>query len=73
MEAMPGAGSGPGVTMPSFGVVVAGDHLDRLRSHSMPVIARTRGDLTLLDLRSVDPADDDIVVAALRGVGDASM
>jgi hypothetical protein len=59
--------------MPSFGVVVAGDHLDRLRSHSMPVIARTRDDLTLLDLRSVDPADDDIVVAALRGVGDASM
>jgi L-seryl-tRNA(Ser) seleniumtransferase len=73
MEAMPGAGSAPGVTMPSFGVVVAGDHLDRLRSHSMPVIARTRDDLTLLDLRSVDPADDDIVVAALRGVGDASM
>jgi hypothetical protein len=38
----------------------------------MPVIARTRDDLTLLDLRSVDPADDDIVVAALRGLGDAS-
>lgn len=71
MEAMPGAGSAPGVTMPSFGVVVAGDHLERLRSHSMPVIARTRDDRTLLDLRSVDPADDDTVVAALRNVGEA--
>jgi L-seryl-tRNA(Ser) seleniumtransferase len=68
MEAMPGAGSAPGVTMPSFGVTVRGDHLDVLRRHDPPVIARTRDDLTLLDLRSVDPDDDPVVVAALHSI-----
>jgi L-seryl-tRNA(Ser) seleniumtransferase len=69
MEAMPGAGSAPGVTMPSFGIAVPGDHLDALRRHDPPVIARTRDDLTLLDLRSVDPVDDVVVAAALRASG----
>ncbi len=68
MDAMPGAGSAPGVTMPSYGVAVAGDHLDALRRHDPPVIARTRDDLTLLDLRSVDPDDDGVVVSALRAL-----
>jgi hypothetical protein len=30
------------------------------------VIARTRDDRTILDLRSVDPADDGELIAALR-------
>lgn len=63
--ALPGAGSAPGVTMPSVGVVIDGDLLDRLRSHRTPVIARSRDDRTSIDLRSIDPADDDIVIAAL--------
>ena len=67
-EAMPGAGSAPGVTMPSHGVALAGDHLDVLRHHDPPVIARTRDDVTLLDLRSVDPAHDGTVASALRGL-----
>ena len=58
MESVPGAGSAPGVTVASFGLAVPGDHLEALRRHDPPVIARTRDDLTLLDLRSVD-ADDD--------------
>ncbi len=65
-EALPGAGSAPGVTMPSAGVVVEGDVLDVLRRHDPPVIARSRDDHTSLDLRSVDPADDTTVIAALR-------
>ncbi len=68
MEALPGAGSAPGVTMPSWGVVVAGDHLAALRHHEPPVIARSRDDRTLLDLRSVVPADDAAVVSALRSL-----
>jgi L-seryl-tRNA(Ser) seleniumtransferase len=65
MEALPGAGSAPGVTMPSYGVVVDGVHLEALRAGSRPVIARSRQSRTSLDLRAVDPADDDTVVRAL--------
>ena len=64
-DALPGAGSAPGTTIPSFGVHLAGDHLTRLRAHSTPVIARTRDGATILDLRSVEPADDAEVVAAI--------
>ena len=68
-ESLPGAGSAPGVTIPSAGIVLDGDHLAALRAHTPPVIARTRDDRTFLDLRSVDPSDDDTVadaIAALR-------
>ncbi|MFM7252335.1 MAG: L-seryl-tRNA(Sec) selenium transferase [Ilumatobacteraceae bacterium] len=67
-EALPGAGSAPGVTMPSVAVRVDGDRLASLRACTPPVIARTRDGATLLDLRSVDPDDDDLVAAALRSV-----
>ena len=66
-EALPVAGSAPGVTMPSVGVVIDGDLLEQLRRHDTPVIARSRDDRTSLDFRSVDPADDVTIVAALRG------
>lgn len=66
-EALPGAGSAPGVTMPSVGVVIDGDLLEQLRWHDTPVIARSRDNRTWLDFRSVDPADDVTIVAALRG------
>jgi L-seryl-tRNA(Ser) seleniumtransferase len=66
MESLPGAGSAPGVTMPSYGVVVDGDRLTALRDHEPPVIARSRDDRTMLDLRSVHPDDDAVVIAALR-------
>ena len=69
MLALPGAGSAPGVTMPSFGIALRGDHLAALRAHATPVIARVRDGRTYIDLRSVDPADDAIVIAALRALG----
>jgi L-seryl-tRNA(Ser) seleniumtransferase len=65
-EAVPGAGSAPGTTIPSIGIRVAGDRLALLRSHDPPVIARTREGSTLLDLRTVEPGSDDTVAAALR-------
>lgn len=68
-EALPGAGSVPGVTMPSFGIDVPGDLLAALRDHEIPVIARLRDDTTTLDLRAVAAADDPVVVAALRRAG----
>jgi L-seryl-tRNA(Ser) seleniumtransferase len=66
MTALPGAGSAPGVTMASFGVVVDGDLLATLRAHEPPVIARSRDDRTMLDLRSVTPSDDLVIIEALR-------
>jgi len=65
MESLPGAGSAPGVTMPSYGVEIDGDLLAPLRGHDPPVIARSRDDRTMLDLRSVDQSDDATIVAAL--------
>ncbi|NND74240.1 MAG: L-seryl-tRNA(Sec) selenium transferase [Ilumatobacter sp.] len=66
-EALPGAGSAPGVTMPSVAVVVDGDVLEPLRRHSPPVIARSRDQRTALDMRAVDPSEDRVVIDALLG------
>jgi L-seryl-tRNA(Ser) seleniumtransferase len=64
-EALPGAGSAPGITMPSRALVVDGDHLAALRSAPTPVIARTRDGRTTLDLRAIDPDHERVVAAAL--------
>jgi L-seryl-tRNA(Ser) seleniumtransferase len=58
MESLPGAGSSPGTTIPSFGIALDGDHLTTLRRAKPPVIARVRDGRTYLDLRTVEPADD---------------
>jgi L-seryl-tRNA(Ser) seleniumtransferase len=63
--AVPGGGTLPGVEIPSAGVAVPGDISAALRHHAPPVIARVRDDQTVLDLRTVEPADDTIVAAAL--------
>jgi L-seryl-tRNA(Ser) seleniumtransferase len=68
VDSLVGAGSAPGSTIPSFGIAVNGDYRDTLRRHSIPVIARTFDKITYLDLRSVAPADDHIVVAALQSL-----
>ncbi len=65
-EALPGAGSLPGTTIPSIGVAVDGDHLEALRAMAPPVIARVTDGRTICDLRTVDPADDAVLAAALR-------
>lgn len=68
-ESTPGGGSAPGTGIPSVGLAVAGDHTTALRSFDPPVIARVREGRTLLDLRTVDPSEDDVVAAALRSIG----
>lgn len=67
-RALPGAGSAPGVEMASVGISIPGDHLQALRSHDTPIIARTRDGQTVLDLRSVDADDDQIITAALAAL-----
>ena len=55
--------------IPSAGVRLGGDRLAALRGHEPPVIARTRDGATVLDLRAVEPADDEVLVEALRQCG----
>jgi L-seryl-tRNA(Ser) seleniumtransferase len=66
-EAAPGAGTVPGATIPSVAVVVPGDRREHLRSAPVPVVARVADDATWCDLRTVEPAQDEALTAALRG------
>jgi L-seryl-tRNA(Ser) seleniumtransferase len=65
-----GGGTLPGVEIPSAGIALGGDRLAGLREHDPPVIARVErtegGERTVLDLRTVAPAEDRAVVAACR-------
>lgn len=66
--ALPGAGSTPGATIPSRGISVTGDHLENLRAHQIPVIGRVLDQQTIIDLRSVHPDDDSILISALSAL-----
>jgi L-seryl-tRNA(Ser) seleniumtransferase len=65
LDSLVGAGSAPGSTIASVGIAIPGDARANLRSHSVPVIARTLGNTTYLDMRSIAPTDDHVVVEAL--------
>ena len=66
-DSVMGGGTLPGVTIPSIGVAVEGDHTDRLRRHSPPVIARVHEQRTVCDLRTVMEDQDAILAKALNG------
>jgi L-seryl-tRNA(Ser) seleniumtransferase len=65
-ESLPGAGSLPGVAIPSVGIAIDGDHTAALRAAEPPVVARVAEDRTICDLRTVDPAYDGHLAAVLR-------
>lgn len=69
-DAVAGGGSLPGLTIPSIGVAIeptdAKAAMKALRDRG--VIARTDSDQVVCDLRSIDPADDEIVAAALASL-----
>ena len=64
-----GGGSIPGSQIPSWGVAIAGPDPEsmqtKLRDGDPPVIARVAGDRLILDCRTVDPADDDLLIRRL--------
>ena len=67
-ESLPGAGSVPGETIPSPNLLLSGgaDQLWKsLLAAQPPILARRREGRLLIDLRTVDPEDDDNIVAAL--------
>lgn len=65
-EVLIGAGSAPGTTMQSRAVSLDGDVSASLRARELPVISRVVDGRTLLDLRTVRPDDDEVLVDALR-------
>ena len=68
LESIPGAGSAPGASIASAGVVFAGDHLAKLRNRQLPIIARVKESKTYFDLRTVRNEDDHLLIDALRHI-----
>jgi len=71
-----GGGSLPEAHLPSFGVEIRSslspNRLDAfLRAHQPPVFGRIREDALLLDVRTLLPGDDDIVVEVLARLSSA--
>jgi L-seryl-tRNA(Ser) seleniumtransferase len=70
-ESQIGGGSAPGQTLPSFGIQLTVDHVDRvahsLRSGSPTVHARIADNALLLDLRTVATDELDALAGALAG------
>ncbi|MEA2826580.1 MAG: L-seryl-tRNA(Ser) seleniumtransferase [Actinomycetota bacterium] len=66
--AVAGGGSVPGQELPSAGLSMVGDHAAALRANDPPIVARVRDGETILDLRTVDPADDLVLAKALAGL-----
>ena len=65
LDSLIGAGSAPGSTITSVGIAIPGDHRSTLRNASTPLIARTLGNTTYIDMRSISPDNDHIVVQAI--------
>ena len=69
MESTIGGGSLPGQILPSWGVAIGGDAgavLARLRAGTPAVIGRIASSRVLLDLRTVEPKDDERLAEAIR-------
>ena len=70
MTSAVGGGSLPGETLASVGLRIAGRRptvlAARLRAGDPPVIGRVEDDAVVLDLRTIDPADDATLAAALE-------
>jgi L-seryl-tRNA(Ser) seleniumtransferase len=66
-----GGGAAPASTLPTRAIAVSSHALNadeicaRLRQWEIPIIARVDEDRVLLDLRTVEPAQEEIVLAAL--------
>jgi L-seryl-tRNA(Ser) seleniumtransferase len=67
-DAFVGGGAAPEAPVPGHALALPGSNrlLDRLRSGDPPVMGYLEGKRLLLDLRTVDPEDDALLVAAAR-------
>jgi L-seryl-tRNA(Ser) seleniumtransferase len=60
-----GGGGAPGVTLPSAAVALVPELADALRHGNPPVVGRVEDGRCLLDLRTVDPGEDEALVSAV--------
>jgi L-seryl-tRNA(Ser) seleniumtransferase len=73
-ESVIGGGSAPEVKLPTVLVAIEGDELsassieERLRGHRVPVITRTERDRVLIDLRTVEPDEEAIMLEAIAAL-----
>ena len=65
MDSVPGGGTLPDRFIPSYGLSVKGQWANALRAGSTAVVGRTESGSTLLDLRTVDPLDDGVIVGEI--------
>ena len=69
-----GGGAAPGSTLPTHVLAVNSDGISadelctRLRQWETPIIARVEEGRVLLDLRTVEPAQEEAIVAALESI-----
>jgi L-seryl-tRNA(Ser) seleniumtransferase len=61
-----GGGGAPGVKLPSVAVSLPESYAAALRAGSPPVVGRLEGGRCLLDLRTVAPDEDELLLAAVR-------
>ncbi|MGW0809218.1 L-seryl-tRNA(Sec) selenium transferase [Nonomuraea sp. NPDC002799] len=61
-----GGGGAPGVELPSAGIAIDENLAAPLRSYDPPVIGRITGGRLVLDLRAVEPGQDEIIAAAVE-------
>ncbi|KZS73527.1 L-seryl-tRNA(Sec) selenium transferase [Mycobacterium kansasii] len=61
-----GGGGAPGVRLPSAGLRLPESYAAKLRTGSPPIVGRVEGGRCLLDLRTVAPEEDDLLLAAVR-------
>ncbi len=77
VESLVGGGTFPDARIPSAGISLgAGDQaeawLDRLRAYAPPVIARRRKRRLIVDLRTVAPEEDALVVGAIASLSEVA-
>ncbi|NIJ11823.1 L-seryl-tRNA(Ser) seleniumtransferase [Saccharomonospora amisosensis] len=60
-----GGGGAPGIELPSAAVSIPAEHAARLRRGQPPVVGRVEKGRCLLDLRTVDPDDDERLLEAV--------
>jgi L-seryl-tRNA(Ser) seleniumtransferase len=74
-ESVIGGGAAPSANLPTYMLAVSSQSLSadalaaKLRTHRPPIVARVEDNRVLLDLRTVFPHQDSIVIAALTSLG----
>lgn len=72
-EAVVGGGGAPGLTLPSFAVAIDAAFAQTLRTGNPAVLGRIRDKQLLLDLRTMAPSHDSLVVGAIQRARTACM